>query len=61
VKELRSSRTDLARMVETVYRNRLPSLVVPARSVRAWEQRAPSVWARVREWLDAHSITVREV
>jgi hypothetical protein len=61
VTELRSSRTDLARIVQAVDRNKQPVLVVPAQSVRAWEQREPSSWARVREWLEAHSISVREV
>ena len=61
VTELRSSRTDLARIVQAVDRDKRSMRVVPARSVRAWEQREPSSWARVREWLEAHSITVREV
>lgn len=61
VTELRSSRTDLARIVQAVDRNKRPMLVVLARSVRAWEQREPSSWARVREWLEAHGITLREV
>ena len=61
VGELRASRTDLARIVEAAQRNKFPRLVVPAQSVRAWEQRDPSSWARVREWLEAHGITVREV
>jgi len=59
--ELRSSRTDLARIVETAHRNKLPFLVVPAQSVRAWEQREPDSWARVRDWLAAHSIDLIEV
>jgi len=59
--ELRSSRTDLARIVQAIDRNKRSMLVVPAQSVRAWEQREPSSWARVREWLEAHSITIREI
>jgi hypothetical protein len=59
--ELRSSRTDLARIVEAAHRNKFPRLVLQARSVRAWEQREPSLWARVQTWLAAHSITVVEV
>ena len=61
VTELRSSRTDLARIVEAAHRNKFPLLVLPALSVRAWEQREPSLWARVRTWLEARSITVVEV
>jgi len=33
VTELRSSRTDLARIVEAAHRNKLPCLVVPGQSV----------------------------
>jgi hypothetical protein len=58
---LRSSRTDLARIVETTHRNKFPLLVLPALSVRAWEQRVPILWARVQTWLEAHSITLVEV
>jgi hypothetical protein len=61
VTEVRSSRTDLARIVETAHRNRLPVLVVPAQSVRAWEQREPDSWARVSDWLAAHNIDLIEV
>ncbi len=61
VAELRSSRTDLARIVEAAHRNKFPLLVVPAQSVRAWEQREPSLWARVRNWLETQGISVLEV
>jgi hypothetical protein len=61
VTELRSSRTDLARIVEAAHRNKLPLLVVPAQSVRAWEQREPDSWARVRDLLATHSIDLIEV
>jgi hypothetical protein len=61
VTELRSSRTDLARIVEAVARYKRPLLVATAQSVRAWEKREPTSWARVREWLEVHSIAVREV
>jgi nucleoside phosphorylase len=59
--ELRSSRTDLARIVEAAHRNKVPLLVVPAQSVRAWEHREPDSWARVCDWLAAHSIEIVEV
>lgn len=61
VSTLRSSRTDLARIVEAAQRNKVPVLVVQAQSVRAWEQREPGMWATVRTWLAAHSITLVEV
>jgi hypothetical protein len=59
--ELRGSRTDLTRVVEAASRKKLPYLVVPTQSVRAWEQREPDTWASVRDWLAAHSIAVIEV
>ena len=61
VTELRSSRTDLARIVEAVHRNKLPLLVVLNQSVRAWEQREPDLWARVCDWLAAQRIELVEV
>lgn len=61
VTELRASRTDLARFVQAAHRDHLPFMVVGAQSVRAWEQREPSSWARLRKWLEVHSITVLEV
>jgi hypothetical protein len=60
VTELRSSRTDLARIVQAAHRNNSPFLVVQAQSVRAWEQREPGSWARVCDWLAAHSIEIVE-
>jgi len=61
VTELRASRTDLARFVQAAHRDKLPFMVVGAQSVRAWEQREPGLWARVRTWLEAHSIALLEV
>jgi hypothetical protein len=59
--ELRGSRTDLPRVVGAAPRKKLPYLVVPTQSVRAWEQRESDTWASVRNWLAAHSIAVVEV
>jgi hypothetical protein len=56
--ELRTSRTDLARLVEAATRNRISRLVVPQRSVDAWEQREPETWTKVRGWLAARGITI---
>ena len=44
--ELRSSRTDLARLVEAVSRDQFTKLVVPQQSVDAWEQREPETCGR---------------
>jgi hypothetical protein len=50
--------TDLASLVERVYRNDLPSIVVPALAIAAWEQRDPSGWAKVRTWLETKGVTI---
>ena len=49
--DLRSSQTDLARIVEAVVRDRLPYVVVPVQAVRSWERREPDHWAKVAGWL----------
>ena len=59
--DLRSSPTDLGRIVEAVVRDRLPFVKIPARTVRSWERRAPDHWARVASWLAAQNIAVLEV
>ncbi len=59
--ELRASRTDLARVVEAAARTRLPYIVVPARSVSAWQQREPQTWVKVSQWLTAQGIEVVRV
>ncbi len=57
---LRESRTDLARIVEAASRSELEYIVVPAGAVRAWEEREPSTWAAVRDWLTARGKVVVE-
>jgi hypothetical protein len=59
--QLRGSKTDLGRFVETVVRNELPSLVVPATAVRAWQEREPQTWAIVLEWLAEQGKSVVQV
>jgi DNA-binding NtrC family response regulator len=59
--ELRWSRTDLARYVETVIRDSRPCLVISSQAVRAWEQREPKTWAKVARWLAAHDVTVTAI
>jgi hypothetical protein len=59
--ELRSSRTDLARFVETVIRDSRPYLVIPSQAMKAWEQREPQTWAKVADWLAAHDVAVLTV
>ena len=59
--ELRLSRTDLARYVETVIRDSRPYLVIPSQTLKAWEQREPKTWAKVAGWLAAHDVAVLTV
>lgn len=49
--QLRGSRSDLARIVESAARSELAFIVVPAGAVRAWAEREPSAWDLVRSWL----------
>ena len=56
--ELRTSRTDLARLVEAATRDRISRLVVPQRTVDAWARREPETWTKVRGWLAARGITI---
>ncbi|MGH7299646.1 MAG: hypothetical protein ACREKQ_16725 [Candidatus Rokuibacteriota bacterium] len=59
--ELRSSRTDLARLVEAATRDQLTQLVVPQRSVDAWERREPETWTKVSAWLAARGVSILRV
>jgi hypothetical protein len=59
--DLRCSRTDLARIVEAVVRDRLPYVVIPMQAVRSWERREPDHWARVAGWLAAQNVAVVQV
>jgi hypothetical protein len=58
--ELQSSRTDLARLVAAA-RDRHTRLVVPHRSVEAWQQREPETWMKVSGWLAAHGVSIVRV
>ncbi|HYM67367.1 MAG TPA: hypothetical protein VEW68_08765 [Patescibacteria group bacterium] len=59
--ELRSSRTDLARLVEAAAHDRHTRLVVPQRSVEAWELREPGTWTKVSGWLAARGVAIVRV
>ena len=59
--ELRSSRTDLARLIEAVSRDRFTELVVPQQSVDAWERREPETWRRVSDWLAERGVPIHRV
>jgi hypothetical protein len=59
--QLRGSKTDLGRFVEVLLRDRLPTLVVPATAVRAWQKREPQTWAMVCDWLAEQGKSVVQV
>jgi hypothetical protein len=59
--ELRETRTDLPRFVEAASRTDLRYFVVPCGAVKAWEDREPRVWAKVRDWLEAQGKTIVEL
>jgi hypothetical protein len=59
--ELRSSRTDLARLVEAVSRDQFMKLVVPQQSVDAWERREPETWRKVSTWLAERGVPVHRI
>jgi hypothetical protein len=59
--ELRSSRTDLARLVEAVWRDQFTKLVVPQQSVAAWERREPELWRKVSAWLAERGVPVHRI
>jgi hypothetical protein len=56
--ELRMLRSDLARLVERVWREKRQCVVVSARAVQAWEDREPHAWAAVRTWLANRGVEV---
>jgi hypothetical protein len=59
--QLRGSKTDLKRFVEIMLRDESPHLVVPAKAVRAWQDREPQTWAMVCDWLAEQGKSVVEV
>ena len=61
VNDLRSSQTDLIRLIEAVVRDRLPYVVVPVQAVRSWQRREPQHWARVSGWLADQNVAVVQV
>ena len=56
--ELRTSRTDLARLVEAAARDHHSQVIVPQRSLEAWQQREPETWLKVSGWLRARGIAI---
>ena len=59
--DLQTSKTDLARFVEAVIRNKPPYVVVPIQAVTSWERREPDHWARVSGWLADSNVSLVKV
>jgi hypothetical protein len=58
--ELRSSPTDLARVVEVSSRELL-YVLVPLAALKGWQEQDPDAWRTVETWLIARGTTVMEV
>lgn len=58
LEEARASRTDLARVLEAASRNERPYVIVPAKAVKAWQEREPQIWAKVLSWLASQGKSV---
>jgi len=56
--DLRTSRADLARLIETVMRDRLPYIIIPTQAVQAWREEDPHRWAETAGWLTAHNVAL---
>lgn len=50
--------TDLVRVVERVFRDKLPHLIVSAAAEEAWTTKDGPGWTRVREWLATRSVAI---
>ena len=61
LRELQTSPTGLAGMIETVVRDRLPYVVIPAQAVQAWKEEEPQRWAKAARWLAAHNVALVQV
>jgi hypothetical protein len=59
--DLQTSKTDLARLVEAVIRNKPPYVVVPIQAVVSWERRELDHWARVSDWLADSNVSLVKV
>ena len=59
--ELRSSPTDLARVVEAVSSGELPYVLVPIAALKGWQERDPDAWRKVEAWLIARGTNIVEV
>jgi hypothetical protein len=59
--ELRGSRTDMARLVESAAEGERAYVVVPAQAVKVWMEREPDALAKVLEWFAANGKALVQV
>ncbi len=59
--DLRTSRADLARLIETVMRDRLPYIIIPTQAVQAWREEERHRGAETAGWLAAHNVALVQV
>jgi hypothetical protein len=52
------TRSDLARLVERVSRERVPWIVVSAAAVTGWARRDPEAWAKLSAWLAEQGVAL---
>jgi hypothetical protein len=58
---LRSSPTDLARVVEAAVSRELRYVLVPIAALKGWQERDPDAWRMVEAWLIVRGTNVVEV
>ena len=51
-------RSDLARLVERVTRERVPWVVVPDAAVTGWSRRDPVAWGKLSAWLAEQGVAL---
>jgi len=56
--QLRSTRTDLAKLVWRVHQRPLCVVAVSPEAIARWQIDAPGAWERVHEWLMARGVRV---
>ena len=58
---LRTTNTDMARVVEAASDPERAYVVVPTQAVKAWMDREPDAWAKVLVWLAANGKALVQV
>ena len=58
LRELRSSPTDLAKLVERIHRRGRRVVPISANAIARWDKDDPDSWERVREWLTRRGVQI---